>query len=118
MALKESNSERDERIAMEIIVDCYSEEEEAMRWYYYLQDHLGFPFKARCIAQRAVSPLKTGEEVEVLAMAPEKECERGEMFAFIRRDKGRLAVPLAQLEPTGADPKTEETVADWHYWIG
>jgi len=51
--MKTSDPERDNRIGMEIIVDCYSEDEEAMGWYYYLQDNLDFPFKARCVAARA-----------------------------------------------------------------
>jgi hypothetical protein len=117
MTKKDYDPEREERIS-EIVVDCYTEEEEAMGWYYYLEDNLGFPFKARCIAKRAVSPLKIGEEVQVLGMAPEEECARGEMFVFIKRDRGKLAVPLVQLEPVGADPKTVEAVGDWHYQAG
>ena len=39
-----------------------------MSWYYYLEEKLVFPFKARCVAIRSVSPLKMGEEVEVIAM--------------------------------------------------
>ena len=114
--MKTSDPERDRRITMEIIVDCYSEDEEAMGWYYYLQDNLGFPFKARCVAARAVSPLEVGKEVTVIEMAPEKECERGEMFVLIRHGKHKLAVPLIQLQPVDADPKTVEAVGDWHYW--
>lgn len=116
--MKKPDPERDERISMEVIVDCYSEDEEVMGWYYYLQDNLGFPFKARCVIDRAVSPLTVGEKVTVLDMAPEEECERGEMFVFIRHGKGKLAVPLIQLQPMDADAKTVEAVGDWHYWNG
>ena len=65
-----SDPERDERIDMEIIVDAYSAEEQAMGWYVYLDDHLQFPFPAKCIAERAISPLRVGDEVEVTGMAP------------------------------------------------
>jgi len=34
------NAERENRIAKEIIVDAYGPEEQAMGWYYYLQDTL------------------------------------------------------------------------------
>lgn len=114
----ESDPERDERISMEILVDCYNEGEEAMGWYYYLQDNLSFLFMAMCIEDRAVSPLELGEEVEVLEMAPEEECEHGEMFVFIHHGKKKLAVPLAQLDPVECDDKTMEAVLDWHYWDG
>lgn len=114
--MKESDEERDCRISMEVLVDCYDEGEEAMGWYYYLQDNLSFPFIALCIEDRTVSPLEIGEEVEVLGMAPEEECEHGEMFVLIFHGKKKLAVPLVQLEPVEADDKTVEAVLDWHYW--
>ena len=100
---------------MEIIVDCYGEVERAMGWYCHLQDKLTFPFLARCIAKRATSPLKVGEEVEVFKMAPDEECER-EVFVVVRWEKEGLAVPLSQLEVIHADDETKEAVEDWLYW--
>lgn len=40
------DSEREERIAMEIIVDTYDEIEQFTAWYYYLENTLIFPFTA------------------------------------------------------------------------
>jgi hypothetical protein len=102
---------------MEIIVDCYGEEERAMGWYYHLQDKLTFPFLARCIAKRAISPLREGDEVDVLGMAPEEECER-EVFVVMCWEREGLAVPLSQLEVIHAedDGETQEAVEDWLYW--
>lgn len=57
MAKATRDPERDERIAMEIVVDCYGESEQAMGWYYYLEEHLGFPFSAECSMKRSISPL-------------------------------------------------------------
>lgn len=118
MAKAEKNSERENRIEMEIIVDANGPEEQAMGWYYYLQDVLCFPFPARCIAERAISPLRKGDEVEVLNIAPEEECQH-EMYVEIRWERKRpLAVPLSQLKPiAGADEETIEAIEDWHYWI-
>jgi hypothetical protein len=107
---------REERITMEVVVDAYDEIERAMGWYYYLESRLNVPFRARCVEQREVSPLSAGEEVEVVGMPPERECER-EMFVSIRWGKRTLAVPLAQLEVVEADDETREAVADWHYWV-
>ena len=36
MSSVEYDERREERIEMEIIVDAYNEEEQAMGWYYYL----------------------------------------------------------------------------------
>ena len=108
---------RDERITMEIIVDANSPEEQAMGWYYYLEDKLHFPFLAKCIPDRAISPLRKGDEVEILGMVPESECQH-EMFVETRWDKRNLAVPLAQVKPIPrTDDETQEAVADWHYWM-
>ncbi len=101
---------------MEAVVDAYGSEERAMGWYYYLDDKLKFPFKARCRSIRAISALKLGEQVEVLGMAPEEECE-SEMFVWIERAGERIAVPLAQLRSSSKDRDTQEAVGDWLYWV-
>jgi hypothetical protein len=66
------DEEREQRITMEIVVDAYTPEEQAMGWYYSLEDRLHFPFVARCITQRSISPLQVGDEVEVVGMAPRR----------------------------------------------
>jgi hypothetical protein len=107
---------REERIEQEIIVDANSGEEQAMGWYYYLEDQPCFPFKAQCVAARTISPLRKGETVEVMALAPEDEC-RHEMFVSVKWENRTLAVPLMQLKPTDIDQATQQAVEDWHYWV-
>ena len=97
--LKE-NKARERRIEMEAVVDAYNAEERAMGWYYYLEERLKFPFKARCKTNREISPLRVGEEVEVLGMASETECD-SEMFVRVRWCDRKLAVPLSQLKLRG-----------------
>jgi len=111
------NKAREHRIEMEAVVDAYNSEERAMGWYYYLEERLKVPFRARCKSKREISPLRLREEVNVLGMAPEEECE-SEMFVRVRWRGRSMAVPLSQLEPLAADPETKEAVADWHYWVG
>lgn len=116
MSKTKKDEAREDRIHMEIIVDAYGEEERAMGWYYYLDGKLNVPFLARCITQRATSPLSVGDKVEVVGMPPEEECEH-EMFVMIRWKKEGLEVPLSQLEAIQADDETREAVEDWHYWV-
>ena len=71
MAKTKPNAEREKRIDLDIVVDCYDEDERAMGWYYYLQDQLQMPFTATCIDKRAISPLRVKDEVEVIGMPPE-----------------------------------------------
>jgi hypothetical protein len=111
------NKDREERITMEIIVDAYGPEEQAMGWYYYLEEKLQFPFTAICSAKRAISPLHVKDEVDVIGMAPEEECEK-EMFVTIRWEKGGLALPLSQLTAVSSTAEqTKQAVEDWHYWV-
>jgi hypothetical protein len=117
MAKAERDEEREERISMEIVVDAYGSEERAMGWYYYLEGQLEFPFTAICVAKRATSPLRVKDEVEVISLASESECEH-EMFVTIRWERDGLAVPLSQLNPIRhTDEETREAIEDWHYWV-
>ena len=108
---------REERISMEIVVDCYDESERAMGWYYYLEDKLTTPFLTRCVRERAISPLRVGDEVEVVGMAPEDECRREVFVEMPWEYKRTLAVPLSQLEVAHADEETRQAVEDWYYWV-
>jgi len=107
---------REDRISMEIIVDAYNPDEQAMGWYYYLEDKIQFPFQATCIQKRRISPLKAGSTVTVVGMAPEEECEQ-EMFVEIEWEDDVLGVPLSQLKPLEGDEDTQQAIADWHYWV-
>ena len=108
--------EREDRIHNEAIVDTYGPEEQAMGWYYYLENKLRFPFQARCIASKVVSPLKKGEIVEVRRMAPEDTCS-SDMLVLIRWQSRSLAVPLSQLAAIDASESTAEAIGAWHYWV-
>ncbi len=117
MTKPQRNARREHRIETEILVETYSEEDDAMAWYNYMEEKLHFPFRATCIAERIISPLRKNDKVEVVGMAPERECER-EVFVEIPWEDRRLAVPLSQLKPAAkTDKDTKEAIADWHYWV-
>ena len=110
------DEEREQRIAMEIIADANGPEEQALGWYTYLEENLHFPFLTQCIKERAISPLRVGDEVEVIGLGPQEVCAH-EMFVLTRWDRRGLAIPLSQLEVTVADEQTIQAVEDWHYWV-
>ncbi len=116
MSEVKKNSRREQRIDSEIIVDAYDETERGLGWYYYLEDKLNFPFRARCVTKRVISPLAEAEVVTVEAMACEEECVH-EMFVEVTWQGRKLAVPLSQLEPVKVDIETRRAVKDWHYWV-
>jgi hypothetical protein len=123
MTKPEEDEAREERIIMEIIVDTYGPDERAAGWYCYLDDVISYAsdaIEARCIRERAISPLQVGDDVEILRMAPQKECAC-DMFVMIRwglpNGERGLGVPLSQLEVTHAGEDVRQAVEDWHYWV-
>jgi hypothetical protein len=85
---------REDRIHNEAIVDA-SPGEQAMSWYHYLESKISFPFQAKCLATKVVSPLRKGETVEVVRMAPDEVCEH-DMLVLVRWQGRTMAAPLAQ----------------------
>jgi Calcium binding len=77
---------------------------------------LQFPFEARCIVAKVVSPLSKGETAQVLRMAPEEACS-ADMLVLIRWQGRTLAVPLSQLAAVNVDQSTADAIGDWHYWV-
>lgn len=106
---------REHRIAMEIVVDAYTESERAVGWYCYLEVALQFPFRARCIKRRAVSPLRPGDEVDVVGMAPEEECAH-EMFVLIPCGRRRLACHSPNSQASRPTGRRSRLLGNWHYW--
>ena len=107
---------REERIQNEIIVDCYNESERFGGWCCYLEEKLKFPFGALCIATSPVSPLKRGEQIEVIGMLDDERYEPGEIFVRIRWRGRKMGVPLAHLQAVNVAPESAQATADWHYW--
>jgi Calcium binding len=94
MAKPKRDPVREDRIQDEVIVDAYGPEEQAMGWYYYLESKIRFPFQAKCIVAKAVSPLLKGETAEVQGMAPEEACS-SDMLVLIKWQGRTMAVPLS-----------------------
>ena len=119
MPIPKRDDEREERITMEIVVDCYNEHEAWSGWWCYLDGKLACPFEAECICERRRSPLKMGEWVAVTGMLDGDEAadSLGEMQVEIEWHGRTLGVPLAQLRGVGVNNETAVAIADWHYWI-
>ena len=101
--MTERDEEREERIKMEIIVDAYTQDEQAMGWHIYLGETMDVPFEARCIEEQDVSPLEEGETVRVVGK-PSSEPSLRQQFVTIEWMNREFGVPLSQLEP-GQQPR-------------
>ena len=86
---------REDRIENEAIVDA-GPDEQAMSWYYYLESKITFPFQARCVAAKDLSPLRKGEAAEVVFAW----CVEVWHFGGFTADKRAFSL-LAALDDTG-----------------
>lgn len=107
---------RDERIYMEVVVDCYDDQERAMGWYYYLQDKINFPFKAKWVSRQKPK----GRDVTVLEMSPEDDCSH-DMFVEVLYQESELedvfCARLSDIQARNIDSTTKEAIEDWNYWV-
>ena len=110
------DDEFDRRLSLEIIPDAYGPEEQALSWYYYLEERLQFPFEAECMSDRPTSPLRVGDKVNVIGMPREEDCEH-DMLVNIRWYERVLSVPLAQLIGVNVEDDAHQAIQDWHTWI-
>jgi hypothetical protein len=109
------DSEREERIRNEYIVDTYNDpQDRAMGWYYSLSDAIFGKVRCRCFKERSMSPLAVGDKIDIIGMPPESDCMR-EMFVYVHWNDRRIAVPLNQLEPLD-DDEAGQVIEDWLYW--
>ncbi len=110
MPKTKKDPKREARIFDEIVVDANGPEEQAMGWYYYLEDKLRFPFTAQCRAERAISPLRNGDEVEIVGMASAQECEH-EMF--VETPWERTVICYRRASTIARSVPTNECGASW-----
>ncbi|MBW4565900.1 MAG: calcium-binding protein [Mojavia pulchra JT2-VF2] len=116
MSKVEQDEEREERIALEAVVDAYGEEERAIGWYYYLAENMDFPFQAKWISHKRPE----GRNLEVVGMSPADDCSH-DMFVEVRYQQGSVddifSARLCEINPINVDEETAQVIADWHYWV-
>lgn len=116
MSKVKQDNVREERIALEVVVDCYDEQERAMGWYYYLQDKINFPFKAKWLSRQKPE----GRKVTVLEMSPEDDCSHDLFVEVLDREselEDVFSAKLSDIQPLNTDVTTEEAIKDWNYWV-
>jgi hypothetical protein len=107
---------REQRIG-QLLSDATAEYERIAAWFDYLEQQLRFPFVARCISLAAHSPLRVGEQVEVVDLTDVDDWD-DQVRVSLGGKRAGVDVPLAQLNSSDAcDAATRQSVADWHYWV-
>lgn len=111
----QQDKERDHRIEMEIVVDCYSSDEQFSGWHAYLDDVLKFPFEG--FWQTTEDGKR--EKVKVIGLSDFDDCEDiMDILVEIEYEGEEISEPLSEIfDIQSDDEKTKETVEDWHYWV-
>jgi|SRR5271156_6382750 len=104
---------RENRIHEQIIVDAYGPEEQAMGWYYYLEENMQFPFQAQCIATHPTSQRR-------VCRSPTPGARRRMQQRHARDDpmaRPEHGRPALAVEGRRRGSINETAIQDWHYWI-
>ena len=111
-----TKDEMQHKIDYEIIVDCYDEYEVSMGWYYYMEETLKFPFKAKAKLKKVDGSVKL-TEIQVTGLAADEEGFMGNDFDLEILTGGHFSnIHYSQLSQIKADDETLEAFAIWEYW--
>jgi hypothetical protein len=115
---REKDAERDYRIHDEIIVDAYGEEEQAMSWYYYMEENLEFPMKAK--VKLRLRGGKTEEKaIKIVEIDPESETSLTLRLGITEGKSDRVQyVSPADIVRIQTTEGNLEILNDWLYWRG
>ncbi len=115
---RQHDKEREHRIHDEIIVDAHGEYEQAMSWYYYMEENMEFPMKAK--VKLRLRGGKTEEKtVQIVEIDPKSETSLTLRLGMTEGKSDR--VQYISPEDIVNIQTTEENLAvlnDWLYWNG
>jgi hypothetical protein len=113
---RQKDEERDHRIHDEIIVDAYGEEEQAMSWYYYMEENLAFPMKAK-VKLRFRGGKTEEKAVKIVEIDPESETSLTLRLGITegKSDRVQYISPedIVSIQTTEGN---SEILNDWLYW--
>lgn len=113
-----TKEEIQDRIENEIIVDCYDEYEMSMGWYTYMQDSLGFPFKATAALKKTDGSTEK-KEVKIIALASDEGAFLTKDFDLEMEHGAYLQkIEYSKLSDIKASAQTLEALEAWDAWVG
>lgn len=114
------------KIDMEVIVDCYDDEEISSGWEAYMDDALVFPFKAR-IVNPVSCEIPVGEVVIVTDMIGFFDISGSVLWLKdsvdvikkmeVQWNNKEYNVDIDDLKPLNNDIQTLEAIKNWNFWI-
>ena len=115
---RQKDKEREDRIRDEAIPDAHGEIEEAMSWYYYIEENLAFPMQAK--VKLRLRGGKTEEKAVKIVEVDSKSEESLILRLGItegRSDRVQYISPEDIVRINTSDENLE-ILNDWLYWHG
>ena len=105
------------KIDYEIIVDCYDEYEVSMGWYYFMEETIKFPFRAKAKLKKRNGTIEQ-QEIKVVGLASDEEGFMKKDFDFeIEVGEHISRIAYSKLSNIKALPETIDAFMIWNYWI-
>ena len=115
---REKDAARDHRIHDEIIVDAYGDGEQAMSWYYYMEENMKFPMEAK--VKLRLRGGKTEEKaVKIVEVDPKSETSLTLRLGIAEGKSERVQyISPADILSIQTTEEILEILNDWLYWHG
>jgi Calcium binding len=115
---REHDEEREHRIHYEIIVDAYDEYEQAMSWYYCMEEKLEFPMKAKVKLHLKGGKIEE-KAVQIVEIDPKSETSLTLRLGITEGKSDRVQyISPEDIVSIKASDDSLEIINDWLYWHG
>jgi hypothetical protein len=105
------------RRIQQVLADVDADDEMATleAWEDYLEENLTFPFAAEIDEWQERGPLQAGDRVKVMGIGLVDDLYG--IIVDVRRERGKYAFPLCDLEVVGEDSPNHQIVEDYRVWF-
>jgi len=113
--MKLTNTEIEEIITYEVVVDCYSDDEANMGWAIYMEENIYYPFEAEYQVKKKDGKKLWSKVTVVGNETDESNFEGGSYYVEIEYNDILIPVDLDKLRNIMADNETMKALQVWQY---
>jgi Calcium binding len=108
---------REDRIMLEVVVDCYDDEEVATGWYYYFAENLDFPFAAQANLKLRGGKMEQ-KKVKIVEVETDDITNSEKLRLGVMEEGSDRVQFISPQHLISIDTTTENSqiINDWLYW--
>ena len=112
-----TSEEIEEIISYQIEVDCYTDEEANLGWYYYLSEGLNFPFEAEYLAKKSNGESEWTKVEVVGSHSTESDFNGYAFYVSINLNNFLVPAKISELRNPDISEEEKEVLFVWNYRI-